>query len=206
MSLTLQAKKFNVAVQNPEVMDRLFRRLIAFYGTKFSDAYAGLELGSIKEIWGEELSSYSIPEINRGVEACRSLKWPPTLPEFLSACRPPINAPMAYHEATQNLVLRKDGKHPAYSHPAIYWAACDIGMWDLEHTPSRFMEARWAACLSRQLAIGSWSEVPPPPIALEAPKGHGATPEIMAQLKEITAKLRAPLPSSYTKPTVGESK
>lgn len=152
-----------------QVMDRLFLRLTAFYGTKLADAYAGISMESLQAMWAEELGGYSLDEINAGVQACRSLKWPPTLPEFLAYCRPPVNVEASYFEAVTNMGLREKGQHPRYTHPAIYWVADEIGPWDLRNVPHRFMAARWADAMRRQLAKGQWKEVPPPPLRLEPP-------------------------------------
>lgn len=157
-------------VAKQEVMARLFKRLIAFYGTKFADAFSGLSLDAVQEVWAEELGGYSLDEINAGVNACRQLKWPPTLPEFLNFCRPPLSPEAAYFEAVNNMGLRATGHSPAYSHPAVFWAAQEIGWWDMKNTPQRFIAARWNECLQRHLAKGEWASVPAPPPQLAAPQ------------------------------------
>lgn len=191
MSSTLQRTKCIEPDQMATVVDRLFRRLIAFYGTKFADAYAGLPISEIRDIWAEELRGYSIAEIATGIEACRSLKWPPTLPEFLAACRPPIEAEGAYYEAVRNMALREHGQNPAYSHPAIYWASQEIGPWELRHTPAKLMVKVWSHVLRKHMAMGSWDPVPEPMKQLEAPKGHPPSPAVAERLRSLIEKLRS---------------
>ena len=194
--MSLMLKQLNSAekpVQPIEVMNRLFGRFIAFWGNKFTDAFSNVETDDMKAIWAEELGGYSIREINQGVAAARSMKWPPTLPEFLAACRPPIDPTSAYYEAIANMALREKQEIPEYSHPAIYWAAASIGQWDMRNTAPKYILSRWSAVLDRELAKAHWDAVPPPPPRLEAPAGHAPSPEIAAQLRELTARFRGPM-------------
>ena len=193
-SLTLMPSKRTDAKQS-EVMDHLFLRLIAFYGNKFMDAYNGISMPDLKRIWSEELAGYGLKEIGRGIEACRSLKWPPTLPEFLAHCRPPIEPDVAYHEAVTNLAKRDAGQNPEYSHPAIFWAAQEVGPWDLKHTPAKYMARTWAHALRQQLDRQEWPAIPKPTLELPPPAGHKPSPEIQKRMQELTKKLRGQMPS-----------
>jgi len=174
-------------------MVRLFNRFTAFWGVKFRDSFAGIESTEMMEVWAEELSGYSHAELNRGVAHCRTLKWPPTLPEFLTACRPPVDPTMALHEAGQNQRRREDGGNPDYSHPAIFWAAQEIGPWDMGNTPIRFMLPRWIAVLTKHIERGQWAAIPPPQLALEAPEGKPPSLEQLEALRELTSRLRGTL-------------
>lgn len=182
----------------PQVIDRLFLRLTAFYGTKLAEAFGGIDMAVMKEIWAEELSGYTLDELNRGVMACRSLKWPPTLPEFMSACRLPITPETAYYEAVNNLALREAKKNPTYSHPAVFWAASEIGTFDMRNVPYKQLAQRWATLLHKHLGDKNIRPVPPPPIELPAPKGKPPSPEIIEQLRGLTEKLKGPLGPSQT--------
>lgn len=180
--------------QSKQVMDRLFLRLTAFYGSKFTEVFGGIDPEVMKGIWAEELAAYTLDELNRGVTACRALKWPPTLPEFMVACRPPVTAASAYHEAIANAKLREDGLNPAYSHPAVYWAAVEIGSWELRHQPYKFIAGRWEATLDRLMRSSTPLEpVPPPPLRLKAPDTRPPSPEIAKRLAELAASLRGPM-------------
>ena len=71
-----------------EWSERIFMRMENFYGAKWVNSLGGIERERVREAWGEELFGFSANEISRGIEACRSLSWPPTLPEFMMLCRP----------------------------------------------------------------------------------------------------------------------
>ena len=179
--------------QPPVVMDRLFLRLMAFYGMKFADSFMAVELAAMKRIWSEELAGYSLDELNRGINACRGLKWPPTLPEFMGLCRPLLEPEVAFHEAATKLALRDRGDDPAWSHPAVYWAAVEIGHWDIRRLGYQPLKARWAHALREQMARTDLAPVPPPLRTLPACGGRPPSPEVAEQLKRLTAQLRGTL-------------
>lgn len=71
-------------------VEALFKKFLIRYGAMWSDRYKGLGLSpdEIADEWATELGGFSPEEIKRGLEASRSKTFPPTLPEFLSLCRP----------------------------------------------------------------------------------------------------------------------
>lgn len=71
-------------------VEALFKKFLIRYGALWSDRYKGLGLSpdEIADEWATELGGFSPEEIKRGLEASRSKTFPPTLPEFLSLCRP----------------------------------------------------------------------------------------------------------------------
>jgi hypothetical protein len=91
-------------------IERIFTRLSAFYGSKFADLWGNSDLANVKAVWSEELSAYSGDEIAAALAQCKTRDWPPTLPEFLKLCRPPIDPVMAYHEAIDGLAARRERK------------------------------------------------------------------------------------------------
>lgn len=68
----------------------LFRKFLIRYGQLWADRYKGLGLtpDEIADEWAMELDGFSPEEIKRGLEASKANKFPPTLPEFISMCRP----------------------------------------------------------------------------------------------------------------------
>ena len=74
----------------PHWVDRIFERLAAIYGVqRVSAMWHSTDIVAVKTIWGEQLSRYQ-PEtiaaaLQRLVDAGEG--WPPTLPEFVEACR-----------------------------------------------------------------------------------------------------------------------
>ncbi len=168
-------------------IERLFARFSAMYGSRFADLWGGCKLDQVKAVWAEELAGYGGDELRRGVEACKARDWPPTLPEFLKLCRPPVDFERAFYEAVDQLAKRDQGRD-AWSHPAVYWAAVSVGNFDMTHKPWREMQARWRDALSAQLAKGEWPGVPERRDALPAP---GSTMPDAERLAENIAKANA---------------
>jgi hypothetical protein len=159
-------------------MKHLFDR---FHGTymdrwvrNFPDVNA---INNWTEVWSEAFieGQYTPEEIRRGFDACRkSFEWPPTLPEFLKACRPELDPEAAFYEAVAQMHKRR---HPVrrgdelvaedvWSHPAIYWAAVRFGG-DLMNSTYSQVKGRWKAALDE--AMKDCPEVPPVRQALPAP-------------------------------------
>lgn len=160
-----------------EWIERLFARMAAFYGAKFADAWRGVDPAEVKAAWGEELAGYSIPEIQAGIAGLKTRDWPPTLPEFLKLCRPPLDYEMAYGEALRELPKHREGR-ATWSQPEIYWAAVRIGDFDLRNNPYKAIANRWKAELDRAIAEGL-TTIPEPKIALPAPGQTTVAPEVV---------------------------
>lgn len=152
-------------------VDRIFERLAGLYGSRFADAWRGTDLASVKRVWSQEMSSYSHEEIAAGLAACSRRDWPPTLPEFLKLCRPPIDAERAFHEAVEQIHRRADGRD-TWSSPIIFWAAAKLGN-DLKTMPYAAIKSRWAAAMEEveeKLRTGQLkAEIPKRRDALPAP-------------------------------------
>lgn len=71
-------------------VEALFKKFLVRYGTLWADRYKGLGLtpDEIVDEWATELGGFTPEEIKRGLEASRAKTFPPTLPEFLTLCRP----------------------------------------------------------------------------------------------------------------------
>lgn len=173
-------------------IDRLFDRLAAMYGARFADMWRGASMATIKATWAEDLGDYTVEEIKQGIEACKRKEWPPTLPEFLTMCRPPINYETAFLEAVEQMRLRETGTDK-WSRPALYWAAHTIGG-DLMRFAYRDLQSRWRAALDASMSRSD--PVPPRLDALPAPGGI-STPEVaraaMAQIRALTKRMTAPI-------------
>lgn len=72
------------------LIEELFRKFLLRYGRLWTDRYAGLDVtaNEVVEEWASELAGFTEAEIRRGLDGCRTLKFPPTLPEFSALCRP----------------------------------------------------------------------------------------------------------------------
>jgi hypothetical protein len=138
------------------------------YGSKFADAWRGCDLNNVKSVWTRRLKGYSRDELLRGVDACENLRFPPTLPDFLQLCRPPVDFTAALLEAVEQMA-RRESDSDRWSHPAIYWAAVKIGSYDLSRKTMKELEPEWRKSFGDQLAIGQWPEIPKRAPALPAP-------------------------------------
>ena len=133
----MQPKNLSLATSPPKSsalpepwIERLFARFEAMYGARFADAWKGCSIAHVKAVWAEDLGGFSRDELAAGIAGCRSRDWPPTLPEFMKLCRPPIDHQAALLEAIEQMARRESGRD-RWSHPAIYWAAVKIGSYDL---------------------------------------------------------------------------
>ena len=104
-----------------EVIEHLFAKFVAIFGTKLADQWAGTDLEKVKATWAEALSELERAEIVLGIQAMvRSGKpFPPTLPEFYAFCRPPIDVPPSTDHAALDALGRRLGVSsancPSYS-------------------------------------------------------------------------------------------
>ena len=187
-------------------VDRLFERLGAMYGKHFADHWAGQSLETVKRVWREELADLSQDEVARGVSACRSRPWPPTLPEFLRLCRPALDYEAAFYEAVKQLPRRADGTD-SWSTSAVYWAAQAIGSHDLLSRGYDALKGRWRAALddaAEKVRRGELPDaVPERAEALPEPGRTSVPPEVA---RERVAELRAMIApvADSGKPAEGE--
>lgn len=156
--------------------ERLLDRMAAMYGQKFTDQWRGVDPAYLKSVWSEELSGYTVDEIKQGFAACKSRQWPPTLPEFMVLCRPPIDPETAFCEAARE-IARRATNQDKWSHPAIYWAAVQMGV-DLTNHPYATIKNRWSRILAAEISKGSWDPIPRRVEALVAPGQTITPPEI----------------------------
>ena len=157
-------------------VERLFEKLSSFYGSKFGDMWRGCDLEAVKKTWAEALAGATVGEVKRGLSACLSRTFPPTLPEFLMLCRPPVDYETAFLEACEQLRRRESGSDE-WSHPAIYWAAAKIGSFDMRNSSWGAIKARWTVALKAEMDKREWPEVPPRLEALPAPGEASITQE-----------------------------
>jgi len=175
-----------------EVVTRLLELMQGLYGARFTDQWSSVDPAIIRRTWEREISGYSNAELRRGATACKSLKWPPTLPEFLILCRPPINYELAWTEAVTQMEARRTGTDK-WSDPAIYWAAARIAH-DLIRSPYPAMKYRWQIALDQaqsDVRDGSAGPVPsrPPALPLTPFRTTPAPPEVTAKLAALSARL-----------------
>lgn len=158
------------------------------YGSKFADMWAGTNMAEWKSTWADGLQGYSVDEIKRGLAECMKFDWPPTLPQFLKMCRPAMDYDAAYAEACEQINRRRH-KQDKWSHPAIFWAAAELGS-DLTNVRYAEIKGRWRNALDEAMhdvSTGTKGEVPPHAVAL--PEAVPCSPEEAAEklrkLKEM---------------------
>lgn len=155
-------------------INRLFTRLAMMYGNKFSDMWRGLDTEEIKQAWAEDLAGYSADELKRGLDWCKSQTWPPTLPEFMTSCRPVLDARTEWAEACEQMRIRLQGKGgDVWTRPQVYWAAVAIGWYDLNSTAWDQIKTRWG----NALANAKVDPIPKYRAALPAPGAQTVTRE-----------------------------
>lgn len=180
------------------LMDRLFNRLDGAYPNRWRAAFANqAAIANWREAWAEafEEEGLTVEEVKRGIVECRRrYDWPPSLPEFLKACRPPVDYEAAFHEAVEQL-RRRESDSDHWSSPAVYWAAVKIGGYDLQSSRYDQIKGRWKKALddaANEIRAGVLAnDVPKRLVALPAPGQITLTPEEAAErMAEIMAKLR----------------
>lgn len=161
-------------LEGVSLMDHLFSRMNGAYPNKwrssFRDEHA---VEDWKVSWSEAFDDEGITpnDVATGIKNCRRMyDWPPSLTEFLKACRPSLDAERAFHEAVKGLAARRRGEMGAWSHPAIFHAAVDVGQHDMLNGAYSTMKVRWNQALSEQLEKTEWAVIPEAHAQLPAPK------------------------------------
>lgn len=144
---------------------------MAAYGTKFSDAFRGVAIATMKEVWrhGIKKNGLSSDELAAGMAKCLdgSQKWPPTLPEFIALCRPPVDFEADFEVTVEQLHAREK-RADVWPRRAMYWAAVEFGG-DILTLTYPAAKKRWHRVYSAALeaeARGELAEVPPKPMEL----------------------------------------
>lgn len=70
-------------------ISKIFAKFEARYGSLFIDRWKDCNMENVRETWAEELANFADkPEcIGYALKVLQTSKYPPTLPEFLEACR-----------------------------------------------------------------------------------------------------------------------
>ncbi len=172
------------------LMDHLFNRLDGMYPNRWRAAFTSEDaVQNWRESWAEAFVEEGITphQVADGIRACRrQFDWPPSLTEFLKACKPHIDPETAFAEACEQMRARDTGTDK-WSSPAVYWAAVEFGSWELRHASWDRAKSRWTRILTEKLAQADLPEVPPRREALPAPGQTRANPE---KVREMLDALR----------------
>ncbi|MDP1941269.1 MAG: replication protein P [Gallionella sp.] len=158
----LQVMNWGDASKPLSLMDRLFNRMDGAYPHKFRSAFANQQaIQNWREAWSDKFSraGLSLNEVAEGIDRCTDLyDWPPSLPEFMKACRPSIDCERAFIEAVEQMRKRASGSD-SWSSPVVYWAAASLGS-DLSNSHYSAISKRWAAALDKASARIKSGELP----------------------------------------------
>lgn len=173
------------------MMDHLFNRLDGAYPTRWRAAFPSQQaIDNWRESWAESFNEERLTpdDIKAGLKACRKrYDWPPSISEFIKACRPEINVDAALYEAAQQIRLRSEGKDK-WSDPAIYWAAVKVGEFDMLNQPHSALLKRFSAALAEVLGQDQIPSVPARLVALPDIGKATASPErVEAEMRKVRA-------------------
>lgn len=132
-------------------IEALFAKFSAMYGTRFAQMWKGTDLSVVKTTWADALSGLTVREVRTGLDACKMRPWPPTLPEFLSLCRPTPDFEKTFAEAQEQVSKRMSGED-VWSSKAVYWTAVEFGFFDLRSTTWDMAKGKWSRIFAKNLS------------------------------------------------------
>lgn len=170
------------------LIDHLFNRLDGAYPGKWRQNFRNQQaIDNWAESWVEAFEEEGVTpqDVKVGLRECRKrYGWPPSVSEFMQACRPSLDPMKAYYEAVAGVQARAQGEMGTWSHPAIYWASVPLGV-ELREQSFSQVKARWETSLEQQLAKGTWEAIPKPYMKLAAPgKSSTSTEKARQAIKQ----------------------
>lgn len=154
-------------------VEKIFTRLSAQLGHKVADLYACVAPEDVKAEWGCALAGFHPAEIGRGLNACQTRVFAPTLGEFLRLCRPALDPELAWIEAVDGLAA---GEGFEWSHPAVRRAARTMP-YEIRSQSFAQCRKRWAWTLDREFEKGWEVEPSAPKIKMATRKAPERAPE-----------------------------
>jgi len=134
------------------IIDHLFKRLDALYPSKFTSQFRNEQhLEDTKAMWAEYLQEDGVElgDIKIGLDRCRKkLAWPPSYTEFLQHCKNKASYFDTFNEAVTQL-NKRGFSEDEWSETAIYWAAIEIGEFDMMRSKFTEMKTRWESVLDK---------------------------------------------------------
>lgn len=120
----------------------------------------------IDQEWAAALAGFRKHEIQRGIDACATRPFAPTLGEFVRLCRPALDPEYAFWEARDGLLERdKDGEDGKplmgrWTHPGVFYAAREMSA-DVRAGDWLKSRTRWTRLLRIEMERG-WRDIPAP--------------------------------------------
>lgn len=174
------------------LMDRLFNALDGAYPNRWRAAFPDQHaIDHWQDEWAQafEDEGLSPRDVGVGRKACRRLyDWPPSIAEFLRACRPAsTTTPEAlFYRAQTEMQRRRDGQPDNWPSWGLFWAAASLGN-DLLFGTFKGMEARWCVAMEANQHRTDAPEEAPKQIAV----ARISPAEAADRLREIGGKVRA---------------
>ena len=162
---------------------RLFERLGGQLGNKMADLYANAPPLVVQYEWSTALAGFNKHELKRGIAACQTRRFAPTVGEFAQLCRPTLDPDVAWAEAGEGLTARERGEHGEWSHPAVYRAAM-VMYSEVRAGNLRACRSRWDVRLRQEFEKGFMEPVP------NAPKRIANNPRLTTMSPEFRQKLQ----------------
>jgi len=135
-------------------MQQLYNRLDGMYPNVWRANFKGEDsVANWEDSWSEAFDDEGLnpKQVFEGLRACRrAYDMPPSLPQFLKACRPVTvhanDAEALFHRAVIEMRNRRERKAQDWPSRPLFWAAASIGK-DLLMLPYRELAGRWKAVL-----------------------------------------------------------
>lgn len=160
------------------LIDHLYNRLNGMYPSKWAQNFKDIQaIDDWKTSWAEAFAEEGLrpDDIAEGIRNCRRMfDWPPSLTQFMNACRLNLVPETAFHEAVRGMIERNRGNRGEWSHPAIFWAAVRVTNYELMNSSYATLKGRWENALKNVLAVGRWDPIPDAMVALPAPDSSEA--------------------------------
>ncbi|MCP1121551.1 replication protein P [Robbsia andropogonis] len=148
-------------------MDHLFNRLDGMYPNRWRASFPSPDsIENWSAAWAEAFDEEGITpnDIAVGLKACRKrFDWPPSMTEFINACRPQIDVESALFEAIAQTQARRQCKDE-WSNPAFFWAAVKVGQYEILSQTHSMLLPRFRKALDEVLK----GEIKPVPASVPA--------------------------------------
>jgi hypothetical protein len=172
------------AVLGISLMDHLYNRMEGMYPQRWKANFpSATSIQNWRESWAEAFEDERITpqDIAVGLKACRKrYDWPPSLPEFIKACKPPIDYENLFAGAAVSVSTGK------WENKLAYWATQYVGSFEVRNDPYAKMKNRWTKAIDELLEDGELPEIPPSREALPAPGKQSISKEEAAmRVKEL---------------------
>jgi hypothetical protein len=149
------------------LMDHLYNRMEGMYPQRWKANFpSATSIQNWRESWAEAFEDERITpqDIAAGLKACRKRHdWPPSLPEFIRACKPPVDYETLFAGSAVSVSTGK------WENRLAYWATQSVGSFEVRNEPYVRMKTRWTKAIDELLEDGELPEIPPGREALPAP-------------------------------------